>query len=174
MWELVTSLPYKPAGPPEDAGARPKCPTWWRQWPHRDANATAHESRYLIPQVEAEAQGWKELGEIPQPCSSEGLGSLQRLLGLECPRAEGLQGSNRLGRLLPGCLAGPWGVRRKWGRPGPGACLLSRWPNPVAVNDYPAACQYRSQVQFEGQETLDCAQAGGQLHEAWGHAHLPF
>lgn len=30
----------------------------------------------------------------------------------------------------------------------------------AAVNDYPAVCQYRSQVRFEGQEALDCARAG--------------
>lgn len=62
--ELLTAR-YQPAGPPEDAGARP-APN-----PVEAAatqGRTAHlESRSFIPQVETEAQGWKGLVEIAQP-----------------------------------------------------------------------------------------------------------
>lgn len=104
--------------------------------------------------------------------SSEGLGALQRWLGLECPGAEGLQGSDPLGRFLPGCLAGPWGIGGSGDALGPVPFEPLAQPL-VAVNDYPAV-NMDHKCGSKGRRPWTVPRQRGKLQEASGQAHLPF
>lgn len=158
--ELVTPPPPipKPSRSSRGCPGENECSSWQRQW---YGDAMAHqESCPLVPRWKLRPRP-RVAQWLPRHLfSSERLGTLaERQLGSGVPRAAGWQGSGCLGRLLPGFLAGP---RAQGGsedalRPAPFEPLAQPL---AAVNDYPAVCQYRSQVRFEGQEALDCARAG--------------
>lgn len=80
--------------------------------------------------------------------------------GLTAPRAAASRES--LGGLTSH-LAGLQGTRRKWGHPAQG--LLSRWPSPGSVNDYPTAI---NTVGSEGQQTWTVPQLVGRVQEVPG------
>lgn len=130
----------------------------------------------LVPLVETEAQGQKGLAWVTQEwprvpsflLRRAGLGSIRG------GRAEGLQGPNPSGKALTWVLGWPSGHEEEVGATlGPAPFEPLAQPL-AAVNDYPAACQYRSQVQFEGHQTLDCARAGwGSSRKHQPGPHLP-
>lgn len=161
--EQVTPPPFQsPEGPPKD--------TRQGQAPNL-VEAAVVAPQAGVPAPSSHRWKWRpragrDLLGLPSGCLgpflslSEGLGSLLQVARLRRALRQGGCGGLTV---WAGSYLGTW--LALWAQGGSGDALGPVPFEPLAqplvvVNDYPAACQYRSQVWFEGHETLDCAQAG--------------
>lgn len=151
-----------PEGPPKDAQARPGA----RLGGGSGGGRPSRTAGPLISQGKWGPRVGRDLLGSPSSCLgpflsfSEGLGPLQQEARLR--RALGPRGCKGL-TAWAGSYLGAWLALGAQGGSGDalGPVPFEPLAQPLAVvNDYPAACQYESQVWFEGHRTLDCAQAG--------------
>lgn len=161
--EQVTPPTHRsPEGPPKDAQARPGA----RLGGGSGGGRLSRTADPLISQGKWGPRVGRDLLGSPSSCLgpflsfSEGLEPLQQEARLR--RALGPRGCKGL-TAWAGSYLGAWLALGAQGGSGDalGPVPFEPLAQPLAVvNDYPAACQYESQVWFEGHGTLDCAQAG--------------